>query len=168
VAVDRHLGRLRRLTGLARRLGAEAVWPVAADLARPVAPLRGRFAAILVDAPCSGTGTLRRHPEIRWRLRESDLERLAARQAQLLETASALLAPGGCLVYSVCSLEPEEGEQRIEALLARHPELRLEDPRSRLPAPCASLVRDPGFLRTSPVTGGLDGFFAARMVRERG
>jgi 16S rRNA (cytosine967-C5)-methyltransferase len=163
LAADRHLGRLRRLQGNAVRVGADHVLALNADMARePVLP-RGSFEQVLVDAPCSGTGTLRRHPEIRWRLEPSDLKRLARRQRQLLETAAALVVPGGEVVYSVCSLEPEEGEEVVDAFLRSRPEFRLVDPREALPPRARDLVDGRGILRTSPAAGGLDGFFAARL-----
>jgi 16S rRNA (cytosine967-C5)-methyltransferase len=89
-------------------------------------PFSGEFARILVDAPCSGTGTLARNPEIRWRLRLEDLPELAARQRALLERAAERLAAGGTLVYSTCSLEPEENEQVVEWFLGRHPKFELK------------------------------------------
>jgi len=167
IAVDRHPGRLRRMAGLAARLGKRDILTVAADMAADGTALRGEFDSVLLDAPCSGSGTMRRHPEIRWRLQLSDLERLASRQRALLETAASLVAPGGTLVYSVCSLEPEEGEQGICRFLSDHTEFQLEDPGPRLPEECRELVRAPGFLHTSPVDEGLDGFFAA-VLRRRG
>jgi len=166
VAVERHPGRLRRLSANLRRHVAGKAVAVLADAAHNRLPLRPGFDDVLVDAPCSGTGTLRRHPEIRWRLREEDLKLLAARQRQLLESAASLLAPGASVVYSVCSLEPEEGEDVVKGFLAAHPEFRPVDPRPQLPAAARRLVRGPGFLETSPDDGELDGFFAARMVRE--
>jgi 16S rRNA (cytosine967-C5)-methyltransferase len=158
VAVDRHRGRLGRLTRAATRLGARSVLAVQADMTRKV-PFRGRFHQVLLDAPCSGTGTLRRHPEIRWRLRAEDLKLLAKRQARLLETAADLTEAGGTLVYS----------EAVRAFLQSHPEFRLGDPRNNLPPAAAGLVDADGFLRTSPLREGLDGFFAALLIRdERG
>jgi 16S rRNA (cytosine967-C5)-methyltransferase len=127
--------------------------------------LDGKFEQVLVDAPCSGTGTLRRHPEIRWRLEPRDLNRLARRQGQLLATAADLVVSGGSLVYSVCSLEPEEGERVVDAFLDSGSEFHVVDPREALPVPARDLVDSRGFLRTSPSTGDLDGFFAARLHR---
>jgi 16S rRNA (cytosine967-C5)-methyltransferase len=166
VAVERHSGRLRRLSANLRRHVEGKAVAVLADATESRLPLRPGFDDVLVDAPCSGTGTLRRHPEIRWRLREEDLKLLAARQRKLLESAASLLAPGASVVYSVCSLEPEEGEDVVKGFLAAHPEFRPVDPRPQLPAAARRLVREPGFLETSPDDGELDGFFAARMVRE--
>jgi 16S rRNA (cytosine967-C5)-methyltransferase len=165
VAADRHAGRLRRLVANARRVGAHDVAPLLADMAAGSIPLRGPFDQILLDAPCSGSGTLRRHPEIRWRLRAQDLKLLAARQRRLLETASGLLAPGGRLVYAVCSMEPEEGDEMILSFLRSAPGFRQEDPRPALPDAARGLVTADGFLRTSPARGGLDGFSAALLVR---
>jgi 16S rRNA (cytosine967-C5)-methyltransferase len=150
VASDRNPARLRRLAENVRRLGAASVLPVCCDATRPC--LSATFDEVLVDAPCSGTGTLRRHPEIRWRLTEGDLEPLAASQRAMLEAGAARTARGGTLVYSVCSLEEEEGPEVVEAFLRDHPEWR---------------IHERGALRTSPADGGLDGFFAAAMTRAR-
>lgn len=166
VAADRHPGRLRRMARFVERVGGTGVLPVCADMAAAATPLGRTFDAVLVDAPCSGTGTLRRHPEIRWRLVPDDLLALAARQSTLLANAAALVAPGGRLVYSVCSLEPEEGEAVIDGFLASCPAFRIADPRPALVPAAAELVRGPGFLHTSPVDDGLDGFFAVALVRE--
>jgi 16S rRNA (cytosine967-C5)-methyltransferase len=165
VAVDRHGARLARLARTARRLGAEAVVPVQADMTRD-APFSVRFPQVLLDAPCSGTGTLRRHPEIRWRLRAEDLKLLSERQTRLLDRAAALTEPGGMLVYSVCSVEPEEGDEVVQRFLQSHPEFRTGETRGSLPPAGHGLIDANGFLRTSPDRGGLDGFFAALLLRE--
>ena len=151
VAVDRRATRLRRLAANLARLRAGSVHLVAADMTR-TPPLSVVCDDVLVDAPCSGTGTLRRHPEIRWRLTSDDLPRLAERQSRLLNEAASLVAHGGRLVYAVCSMEPEEGEQVVAAFLAAHPEFEAEG----------------GALSTTPLDGGLDGFFGARLVRRSG
>jgi len=148
VAVDRRLARLARLRANLARVGAGGVDLLAADLTR-TPPLAGAFDDVLLDAPCSGTGTLRRHPEIRWRLAPDDIPALAARQQRLLESAATLVAPGGRLVYAVCSLEPEEGAGVVSAFLESHPEF---DPKGAA-------------LSTSPLDDGLDGFFAVRLLR---
>ncbi len=123
------------------------------------------FDAVLLDAPCSATGTIRRHPDVPHLKRPRDVETLAAGQDRLLDAAAAMLGPGGRLVYAVCSLQPEEGPRRVEAALARLP-LR-PDPG---PLPPVLPGLDPGFsLRTTPALwperGGLDGFYMARLVR---
>jgi 16S rRNA (cytosine967-C5)-methyltransferase len=169
VATDRHPGRLRRLSANVRRVGAgERVVPVRADMASGPAPLRGPFDQVLLDAPCSGSGTLGRRPEIRWRLREEDLKLLASRQESLLAAAAELLAPGGSLVYSVCSIEPEEGEDVVARFLDRHRGFRRSDPRPALPAIAHGLVHADGSLRTSPAKEGLDGFYAVLLTRRPG
>jgi len=101
VALDRHPGGVRRVAAEARRLGATCVRPVAGDACHP--PLRGSFDAVLVDAPCSGLGTLRRHPEVRWHRRPEDIPRLAALQESILAGVAPLVRPGGSLVYAVCT-----------------------------------------------------------------
>jgi 16S rRNA (cytosine967-C5)-methyltransferase len=124
------------------------------------------FDAILLDAPCSATGTFRRHPEVLYRARPPIIADRTALQSQLLGRAAEWLNPGGALVYSVCSLEPEEGEGIVAAFLAAHPNFRL-DPPDDLPAfvspdPRGQVRILPGLLEDQ---GGLDGFFAARLVR---
>jgi 16S rRNA (cytosine967-C5)-methyltransferase len=138
VACDLHWRRLAQLRKLTGRL-------VTLDGTRPL-PFARRFDRILVDAPCSGTGTLGRNPEIKWRLRPEDLDELPRRQAALLENARAALAPGGLLAYSTCSLEPQENEGVLAAV---PPELVVET-MQRIPG------RDPG-----------DGFYAAVIKSEK-
>ena len=129
------------------------------------------FDAILLDAPCSATGTFRRHPEVLYRARRDTIAAAAGLQARLLGRAAAWLKPGAALVYSVCSLEPAEGEQAIAAFLEANPGFAIEPPRpSELPpfvpaSPHGSVRILPGLLEQQ---GGLDGFFMARLVRRRG
>jgi len=166
IACDRHAGRLRRLRRALKRLDvAPAVSVLCADAHPERSALRGEFQTVLLDAPCSGTGTLRRHPEIRWRLRVDEIESLARNQERLLDGAAALTARGGKLIYSVCSLEPEEGERVVARFLASHSEFGRVDPRQELPPDARRLVDGRGQLRTSPADGGLDGFFAAVLTR---
>ncbi|HEX6850548.1 MAG TPA: transcription antitermination factor NusB [Candidatus Polarisedimenticolaceae bacterium] len=161
VAADRHAGRLRRLARNVARCRLGNVAAVAADMTAP--PLRAGFDVVLVDAPCSGTGTMRRHPEIRWRLRLEDLPAIAERQQRLLAAAAGLVRPGGAIVYAVCSMEPEEGASVVETFLASHPAFRRADARPFLPEPARALVGEEGYLHTSPDLDGMDGFFAARI-----
>ena len=163
MAVDRNEKRLGHVRQNAERLGHTGIKTLAGDRASPVPPVQGAFEYILVDAPCSGTGTLRRHPEIRWRLQEDDLARLASRQEKILTVAASLLAPGGSLVYGVCSMEPEEGEGVVRSFLDRYPVFAVADPRDNLPESCRMLVGDDRFVRTSPAEG-MDGFFGALLV----
>lgn len=164
VATDRHPGRLRRLISNLERVGASDVLTAAADMAAGRAPLRGKFDHVLVDAPCSGTGTFRRHPEIRWRIRPDDLVNLSARQLGILETAATLLDHRGTLLYAVCSMEPEEGEGTVTRFLDRHPDFDVVDAVERVPETARRLVGADGALRTHPVDR-MDGFFAVLLRR---
>jgi 16S rRNA (cytosine967-C5)-methyltransferase len=124
---------------------------------------------VLLDAPCTATGTIRRHPDIAWLKRPDDIEPLTLVQDQLLATAHAHLAPGGLLVYSVCSLEGEEGIARIERFLEAHPDVRRVPIRPEEVGGFSSFLSQEGDLRTLPCHwpewGGLDGFYAARLSR---
>ncbi len=158
VAADLHPARLRMLRDNAARMGLTRCLPLAADLAvAPPLTADTVFDLVVVDAPCSGTGVIRRNPELRYRVSSEAIDRLTKLQARLLGTAAPLVTPGGALVYSVCSLEPEEGEEQIERFLGAHPEFRLEDPRTLLPVSAAGLVRDlhggGGALTTRPDRG---------------
>ena len=162
-AIDLSPARLDRVAENLSRTGLTATL-VAADALdwRPASPLD----AVLLDAPCSATGTIRRHPElplIRDGAMIPDLLRL---QARLIDHAVGLLKPGGRLVYAVCSLHPAEGEAQLDAALARHPGLRVERPDPALWDP--AWITEAGAIRTRPDQwpdlGGLDGFFIVRLV----
>ncbi len=169
IAVDRAPGRLERLQqNLARlHLAAETV---AADVMqwRPEP-----FDAVLLDAPCSSTGTIRRHPDIPWLKHAPDVAALAALQRRLVAQASELTKPGGVLVYCTCSLEPEEGIEVIRDLLAHNPNLRRQPISAGEVHGCSEWLTADGDLRTLPChlgdpdsrMGGLDGFYAARLQR---
>ena len=128
---------------------------------------------MLVDAPCTSTGTIRRHPDVAWLRQEADIAALTALQKRLLQRAVALLKPGGTLVYCTCSLEPEEGEQAIASLLAAEPGMRRVPVEAGEVAGLGEIVTADGDLRTLPChlphadprLGGLDGFYAARLVK---
>jgi 16S rRNA (cytosine967-C5)-methyltransferase len=146
-----------------RRLGLDGVVEtIQGRLADVADQLAGGFRGILVDAPCSGLGVIRRHPDIRWNRRPDDLPRYQAEQLALLGLAARLLAPGGVLVYITCSTEPEENEQVVEKFLATHPDFQTEDCRAYLPDNAGELVDEQGFFRSLP-DQGLDGFFGARV-----
>lgn len=174
VALERHFRRAQLLRRrLQRRQDGGAVAVIAADASAPL-PVERTFDRILVDAPCSGTGTLARNPEIRWRLTPHDPARLAQLQLAILRRAAAALKPGGRLLYSVCSVEPEEGGAVIEALCGERPEMRviavqevLERMRAarQLRVPPAALVQGP-WLRILPGAYDTDGFYAAVLQRD--
>lgn len=165
MATDISAHRLEKLTPRMRRAGLSNVRPVAitgmtdAHLKRN----KGMFDRILIDAPCSGTGTWRRNPDLKWRV--LDLEELNATQAALLEGAVRLLKPEGRVIYATCSILPEENERIVEQFLANHPEFRL--------VPAADILAEQGItppgvsemLRLDPAQHGTDGFFAAVLQR---
>ncbi len=129
-------------------------------------PFTNEFDRVLVDAPCSGLGTVRRDPDIKWRRQEHELAGLADRQLTLLQRAAAVLRPGGRLVYATCSSEPEENEMVVDRFLATQPAFRLVDLRRDGRAELASVLDDRGMLRTLPFAHGLEAFFAAALQRE--
>lgn len=165
-AVDRSAKRLERVCANLDRLGLDATL-VAADAVawRPAAPVD----AVLLDAPCSATGTLRRHPDIAWLKKPADVAKLAAVQAQLLRAACEMTRPGGRIVYCVCSLQPEEGDAVIAAALAEGLPLRRVPITADEVGGLHELVTADGDLRTLPChlsnKGGIDGFYAARLER---
>ncbi|RMD80777.1 MAG: 16S rRNA (cytosine(967)-C(5))-methyltransferase RsmB [Gammaproteobacteria bacterium] len=164
VAVERDPGRLERLRGTLARLGLEARL-VLGDAAEPGGWWDGRpFHRILLDAPCSGTGVIRRHPDIKLLRRPEDVAALVRAQARLLEALWPLLAPGGRLLYATCSVLPEEDEEVVSAFLARHPEARA------LPLPVSPQApwgrpAGPGRL-ILPGEEGMDGFYYALLAKE--
>lgn len=161
LAGDARRERLPRLADTTRRAGV-AIRCFAANL--EAAPLRpASVAAVLVDAPCSATGTMRRHPDARWRLSATIFARLAVRQARLLTAAAPLVRPGGLLIYATCSLEPEENERVVESFLMQHPEfVRAPRAESRVPA---EFVDAAGDFQSLPQRHGIDGAYAARLIR---
>ncbi|MFN3686878.1 RsmB/NOP family class I SAM-dependent RNA methyltransferase [Salinarimonas sp.] len=168
LAVDRSRERLARLEENLARLRLEAEIRVADATALPE---REAFDAVLVDAPCSSTGTLRRHPDVAWTKSEADIAALAAIQTRLIDAAIALVRPGGRIVYCTCSLEPEEGEAQARTALEQHPGLVREPIRPEEVGGLAAAVTRKGDLRILPSHAllpeapGLDGFFAARFRR---
>ena len=168
-AVDRSAPRLARLKDNLSRLSLQAD-VVAADALEWQG---GPFDAVLLDAPCSSTGTIRRHPDVPWLKGTADLEVLTSLQQRLIDRAVNLLKPGGTLIYCVCSLEPEEAEDQVAALLARNPAVRRVPITGSDVSGCAEFVNADGDLRTLPLHwqspdprwGGIDGFYAARLVR---
>jgi 16S rRNA (cytosine967-C5)-methyltransferase len=174
-AVDRSPGRMTRLRDNLSRLAltAEAVVSDAVEWQGLSGAESGGFDGILVDAPCSSTGTIRRHPDVAWLRQDGDIGALVALQKRLLQKAVTLLKPGGTLVYCTCSLEPEEGEQAVAGLLAADPSVRRVPIEAAEVAGLAEIINADGDLRTLPChlphddprLGGLDGFYAARLVK---
>jgi 16S rRNA (cytosine967-C5)-methyltransferase len=156
VAGDLNRLRVSRLAHNLRRAGSGREHPVVADAHRP--PVR-QVGAVLLDAPCLGTGTFARHPDARSRVTPEALEHLQRLQAELLDRTSAVVAPGGLLIYSTCSLEPEENQRQVERFLARHPEFRREPSETFPPA----LMSENGDLTIVPQRHEMDGAYAARL-----
>jgi 16S rRNA (cytosine967-C5)-methyltransferase len=169
-AVDRAPARIRRLADNLARLSLRADL-VCADAATWASDQP--FDAVLLDAPCSATGTIRRHPDVPWLKSEADIAKLAGLQHRLLAHAVTLLRPGGTLVYCTCSLEPEENETIVADLLAREPNMRHVPIAASDVFGCAEFIGKDGALRTLPCQlvdadsrhAGLDGFYAARLVK---
>ncbi|MCC6773247.1 MAG: 16S rRNA (cytosine(967)-C(5))-methyltransferase RsmB [Gemmatimonadaceae bacterium] len=159
IAADRSPTRLERMRQNLERLDVRNVHLVATD-ARELALTQADV--VLVDAPCTGTGTFRRHPDARWRLRISDIAVSAAAQRAILRAAATLVPAGGLLVYSTCTLEPEENEQQVEHFLSAHPDFILEAPPA---GTVPDTVLDGGLLLVLPQQHGVDGAFAARLRR---
>jgi len=172
IAVDRSPSRMVRLRDNLARLGLTAD-AVIADAVEWQSTAPGGFDGVLLDAPCTSTGTIRRHPDIAWLRQEADIPVLANLQRRLLQKAAGLLKPGGLLIYCTCSLEPEEGEQAIAALLAAEPGLKRQPIKAHEVAGLTELVTAEGDLRTLPChlphadprLGGLDGFYVARLIK---
>jgi 16S rRNA (cytosine967-C5)-methyltransferase len=170
-AIDRSPARVARLRENLARLSLPAETIVADAVEWPGRP--DGFDGVLIDAPCTSTGTIRRHPDVAWLRQDSDIAALSALQQRLLRKSVALLKPGGMLVYCTCSLEAEEGEQPIAALLAAEPALRRVPIDPSEVAGLGEIINADGDLRTLPChlpnadprLGGLDGFFAARLVK---
>lgn len=192
LAMDKYPGRIKSLVEAARRCGVRIIKPLAADAARPLpfssslpfspSPLAGKgrvggmidtgknfasngFDAILLDAPCSGLGVLGRSPDIKIKRKEADIAALSKTQKALAGNLSSYVRKGGRMVYSVCTLEPEETDGVINAFLKNHPDFSLENAAAVLPPSCGPLIDEYGFLRTMPHLHNMDGFFAARLKK---
>ncbi len=172
VAMDVYESRLDRSAQRLRRAGAHNVERRAldGDNAKWLKRQKGAFDRVLVDAPCTGTGTWRRNPDGRWTLKPEDLAELVPKQAAILDAASRLVKPGGGLIYATCSVLPAENERQIEAFLQAHPDFAVvpvdglwQDTIGSEPPPH---IADSPYLRLSPLRHGTDGFFAAALVRE--
>lgn len=166
VACDVRPKRMRLLQDTVRRCGADIVRLVRVSGQGPL-PFARRFDRVLVDAPCSGLGTLRRDPDVKWRRQPADLQALAEAQRRLLARAADVVAPGGRLVYATCSSEPEENDAVVEAFLTAHPEFARHPlaADASLPEAVRPLIGPDGALRTQPWVHGLEAFYAAALTR---
>jgi len=140
---------------------------ISADNDQRVRRLQGKAHRVLVDAPCSGLGTLRRNPDLKWRQHPEALAELLQVQARILQQASRCVAPGGRLVYATCSVLPQENEQQVQAFLAAHPEFSLLDAGKLIQDRCENLTSMGACLALRPDRHGMDGFFAAAMQRAK-
>lgn len=167
IATDVNESGMKQLRQMAQRLGLTNVQAIIADAANDAAlgSVPHQVEAVLVDAPCSGLGTLRQHPEIRWRRAAADLAAAAQRQRALLGNVARRVKPGGTLVYATCTSTRSENDDVIADFLAHHPEFAIVDPRQLLPSEAHALIDSEHRLRTWPHRHGLDGFFAVRMER---
>jgi 16S rRNA (cytosine967-C5)-methyltransferase len=158
VACEIKWNRLMDVVEVTRRLELGTIYTVLCDASKP--PFCRQFDKVLLDAPCTGTGVLHRHPEARWLRTTDDITRLSALQSKLLESAAGLVKDDGILVYSTCSLEPEENEAQIDSFLKRHQNFTIDKAPGVIPGTYTDLR---GFLRITPHEHGLDGMFAARL-----
>ncbi len=163
VAVEPSRHRVVLLRENLQRLRLDSVSVYHGSLEEFCAEGPGLFKGVLIDAPCSGTGVVGRHPDIRWNRRQEDLKTYQRQQADLLEHAAPLVEPGGILVYATCSMEPEENMEVVEAFLGKHSDFTVEDCRPFLPEAAAAVAAS-GFFAPTPADG-MDGFFGARLVR---
>ncbi|MFA5701457.1 MAG: 16S rRNA (cytosine(967)-C(5))-methyltransferase RsmB [Desulfuromonas sp.] len=169
VALDLHKHRLKQLEDGARRLGCQNITAYVHDMTGPCPHIAGElFDTVLVDAPCSGLGVLRRNPELRWRREPEDIPRLAAIQRNILHNAAAHVAPGGRLVYALCTTTNEESVAVIEAFLQQNPDFIREDLHALVPASWRTLITPAGHFTTLSCTHAhMDCFFAAVLRRRR-
>ena len=168
VAVDHKADKLKHLALEMQRLGISIVEPLTADLSQPVKGLSNAlFDGILLDAPCSGLGVMRRNPDIKWVLSKKNLKYYTIRQMKLLESVASMVKPSGALVYAVCSMEPEESESIIATFLSKHPEFRCVTAPGSAYQKVANLIDAQGYFKSFPHRDNMDGFFAARLERIR-
>ena len=166
VAMDKYGRKLQRLESEMHRLGVSSVTPYKHDLRLPVNEKEiGRFNSVLLDAPCSGLGVLRRNPDAKWSVTEKDLRRNQKRQSRFLGRLGDLVLPDGVLVYAVCSTEPEETEAVVKLFLNQHPKFVIDRDCGRLPETACSLMNSTGRFITCPHLHNMDGFFAVRFKR---
>jgi 16S rRNA (cytosine967-C5)-methyltransferase len=166
-SIDDHSHKIDLITQNAKRLKLQSIRPYLADARNFKIPGGGLADAVLVDVPCTGTGVLRRRVDARYRRQPEDIENLVAIQREILRNASRLVRPGGRLIYSTCTLEPEEDKEQIQWFLSKHPEFQAVDFGTFLPEMPVRYLDDPWdkWLTILPISGGGDGFFMCRMER---
>jgi len=164
VATDISARGLEKLHDNASRLGLESIRAYESDASRGLPEAPASFDRVLVDAPCSGLGTLRSHPEIKWRRNRKDIERLSRLQGKILGHTAPLLKPGGTMLYATCTLSLDENERVVESFLSAHENFYLDKVEPYLPGP-ASRMTSGGYFQALPYEHDMDGFFAARLRR---
>jgi 16S rRNA (cytosine967-C5)-methyltransferase len=165
-AVDNNESKLQKLDLEMQRLGISIVQRRCFDLDSPSErKQRALFDRILLDAPCSGLGVMRRNPDLKWNSTEESLQRYSKKQIRLLDHLAKLVRHGGILVYSVCSIEPEENESVINAFLKNHPEFVIDTHRGKLPDRVASAFESATWMKTLPLLKNMDGFFLVRLKK---
>lgn len=162
IATDTSRRGLHKIEENAERLGLSSIRTAIADASKASPENGSLYDRILVDAPCSGLGTLRSHPEIKWNRNEADLNRLSDLQQTIVARVATRLKPGGVLVYSTCTLTPHENEEVVQKFLQNYDNFILEDAAAYLPEPAKNLVQN-GYFMTWPHRHDMDGFFAARL-----
>ena len=164
-ALDLTKGKLAQIEEIYQRLGIKIVKAMKGDAAYALPIPKGmKFDRILADVPCSGFGTLRRNPDLKWRRKEEDIGRLAELQSSILRNLAYYVKEGGILVYSTCTVFHEENEDVVEKFLDGHPEFRLDQIRDVLPEKCHPFIKN-GYFKTFPQRDGMDGFFVARLKK---
>lgn len=168
IACDVHPHKQELIRQNAERLGITMIKPVVADAAALSSEQMGTFDRILLDAPCTGFGVIRRKPDLKWQKTREDIKEIASLQAKLLEKVSSLLRPGGLLVYSTCTIEPEENQQMVERFVSSHPEFELDHSLADdLPAAVRNVMGpETGYVQILPHHFQSDGFFISRLKRK--
>ncbi len=168
ISVDNHPHKIKLIQDNAGRLNLTSIQAFLADARNFSLPEERQVDAVLVDAPCSGTGVFRRRVDARYRRKPEDIRELAAIQQAILDRAASLIKPGGRLVYSTCTLEPEENQEQLDAFLKWHPEFEADDFRSFLPGNVIQYAQAPDskWLTLLPMSGGGDGFFMGRLRKK--
>jgi 16S rRNA (cytosine967-C5)-methyltransferase len=165
-AVDLTQRKLDQIEEVCQRLGIKIVKTMKGDARSPLPTPKGmKFDRVLADVPCSGFGTLRRNPDLKWKKKEKDIGRLSILQSSILENMARYVKEGGMLVYSTCTVFHEENEDVVEKFLDGHPEFQLDQIREVLPPKCHSFIKNVYF-KTFPPKGEMDGFFVARMIKK--